>query len=71
MEACYRELGTTASCTIRASVEMANCGQKESEHHQNCIIGDSWFSSVKTAEAISHCGHEWIGIVEMSHSLFP
>jgi hypothetical protein len=29
MEAYYRELGATASCTIRATVEMANCGQKE------------------------------------------
>jgi hypothetical protein len=28
----YRELGATASCTLRATVEMANCGQKESEH---------------------------------------
>jgi len=46
----HRELGATASCTVRATVEMANCGQKESEHRRNCIIGDSCFSSVKTAE---------------------
>jgi len=34
------------------------------------IIGNSWFSSVKTAEAIYDCCHEWIGIVMTSHSLF-
>ncbi len=65
--ACHRELGATASCTVRATVEMANCGQKESEHRRNCVIGDSWFS----AEAIYDCCHEWIGIVKTSHSLFP
>jgi len=67
----HRELGATASCTVRATVEMANCGQKESEHRRNCIIGDSWFSSVKTAEAVYDCGHEWIGIVKTSQTLFP
>jgi hypothetical protein len=50
---------------------MANCGQKEGEHRQNLILGDSWFSSVKTAESIHRMGHEWIGIVKTSHSLFP
>ena len=67
----YRELGATASCSIRAGMHMANCGQRESEHRRNCIIGDSWFASVKTAEAIHEGGHEWIGIIKTSHSLFP
>jgi len=30
---------------------MGNCGQRESEHRRNCMVGDSWFLSVKTAEA--------------------
>jgi hypothetical protein len=29
------------------------------------------FSSVKTAKAIHEIGHEWIGVVKTSHSLFP
>jgi hypothetical protein len=67
----YREIGATAPCTVRATMAMGVCGQRESEHHRNCILGDSWFSSVKMAEAIYECGHEWIGVVKTSHSLFP
>jgi hypothetical protein len=70
----YRELGATASCTVRAATEMANSGQKEIDHRRNCILGDSWFAwfaSVKIAEAIHESGHEWNGIVRTSHSLFP
>ena len=66
----YQDLGATASCSIRATAAMANCGQRESEHCRNLILGDSWFSSVKTAEAIYESGHEWIGVVKTSHSLF-
>jgi len=50
---------------------MANAGQKESLHRRNLVLGDSWFASVKTAEAIHEAGHEWIGVVKTSHSLFP
>jgi len=67
----HRELGATTSCTIRATNKMANCGQKEADHRRNLIVGDSWFSSIKTAEAIYESGHEWIGIVKTSHSFFP
>ncbi len=71
LSARYRELGATASCTVRAATEMANSSQKEIDHCHNCILGDSWFASVKTAEAIHEAGHEWIGIVKTFHSLFP
>jgi hypothetical protein len=67
----YQELGATTSCTVRAAMEMANSGQREIDHRRNCILGDSWFASVKTAEAIHESGHEWIGVVKTSHSLFP
>jgi hypothetical protein len=67
----YRELGAAASCTVRAAMEMANSGQKEIDPRRNCILGDSWFACVKTAEAIHEAGHKWIGIVKTSHSLFP
>jgi hypothetical protein len=66
----YRELGATASCTVQAAMEMANSGQREIDHRHNCILGDSWFASVKTAEAIHESSHEWIGIVKTSRSLF-
>jgi hypothetical protein len=67
----YWELGATASCTVRTATEMANSGQKEVDHCRTCILGDSWFASIKTAEAIHEAGHKWIGIVKTSHSLFP
>ncbi len=67
----YWKLGATASCSVRAAMEMTNSGQREINHHRNCILGDSRFASVKTAEVIHECGHELIGIVETSHSLFP
>ncbi len=67
----YRELGATTSCSLRATAKMANCGQKIEEHFRNLILADSWFSSVKTAEAIHESGHEWISVVKTSHSLFP
>ncbi len=67
----HHEQGATTSCTIRATDKMANCGQKEDDHRQNIIVGDSWFSSIKKAEAIYESGHEWIRIVKTSHSLFP
>jgi hypothetical protein len=69
--AMYRELGATSSCSVRAEKEMANGGQRKTEHLRNCILEDSCFASVKTAEAIHECCHEWIGIVKTSHSLFP
>ena len=61
----HRELGATTSCTLRATTTI------EKLHHRNLILGDSWFSSVRTAEAIHESGHEWIGVVKTSHSLFP
>jgi hypothetical protein len=67
----HQELGATASCSVRATMAMANAGQKESLHRRNLVLGDSWFASVKTAEAIREAGHEWIGVVKTSHSLFP
>jgi hypothetical protein len=54
----HRELGVTISCTIRAMKKMAHCGQKEADHHQNLILGDSWVSSIKTAKVKYKSGHE-------------
>jgi hypothetical protein len=67
----FRELGATASCTVRAATYMANAGQAESDHQPNLFLGDSWFASVKTASEIKKLGHEFCGPVKTSHSLFP
>jgi hypothetical protein len=50
-------------------MDMATSGQKEIDCHQNCFIGDSRVSSMKTTEASYGCGHEWIVMVKTSHSL--
>jgi hypothetical protein len=39
--AMYRELGATSSCSVRAEKEMANGGQRKTEHLRNCILEDS------------------------------
>jgi hypothetical protein len=49
---------------------MANSGNKYDEQHQNFIVGNTWFSSVKTAKADDESGHEWIGLVKTLKSLF-
>jgi hypothetical protein len=67
----YHKLGATTSCSIRATFKTSNCGQKIDEHRQNVILANSWFSSVNTAEAIHEIGHEWIGVIKTSHSLYP
>jgi hypothetical protein len=67
----HRELGATASYSVRATKAMANCGQKEAVYRRNLVLGDSWFSSVRTAKAIHESGHEWIGVIKISHNLYP
>jgi len=65
------ELGATTPCILRATTTMANCSQKKQLHRWNLILGDSWFSSVKTVEVIHESGHKWIGVVKTLHSLLP
>jgi hypothetical protein len=67
----YHELGATASCTIRSASYTANGGQRETDFEPNLFLGDSWFASVKAAEAIKELGHEFCGPVKTSHRLFP
>jgi hypothetical protein len=67
----FRELGATTSCTLRAARHMSNNGQKQDDHCTNIFYGDSWFASVKTAEAIKDLGHELCGPVKTNYSLFP
>ena len=38
---------------------------------KRCVIGDGWFSSVKTAEAIRACGLILVGIVRNASASYP
>jgi hypothetical protein len=52
----HSELGATTSCSLRATSQVANCGQKAVDHRRNLIQGDSWFSSFKTAKPYMKVG---------------
>ena len=44
------------------------------EHYhgtKRCVIGDGWFSIVKTAEAMKACGLDFVGIVKNATSRYP
>lgn len=59
----FDEYGATTSCTLRLT---------EQYHHQNReVIGDSWFGSVRTAEALLARGLHSVLNVKMGHSGFP
>ena len=48
--------------------------QRLTEHYhgtKRCVIGDGWFSSVKTAEAMQACGLNFVGIVKNATAGFP
>ena len=38
---------------------------------KRCVIGDGWFSNVKTAEAMQVCGLNFVGIVKNATAGFP
>ena len=38
---------------------------------KRCVIGDGWFSSVKTAEAMQACGLNFVGIVKNASAGYP
>ena len=37
----------------------------------NLVIGDSWFSSVKTTVEMQRRGHEWVGPVKNAFAGYP
>ena len=57
------ELGGCAGCSLRLAG--AGCAPGST------LLGDSWFGSVKTAEACAKKDIEFIGVVKTAHSLFP
>ena len=61
----HNELGATAACTKRL-VLLAGF-----EGSGRCIVGDSWFASLKTAKALRKCGVYFIGNVKTAFANFP
>ena len=48
--------------------------QRLTEHYhgtKRCVIGDGWFSSVKTAEAMQACGLNFVGIAKNASAGYP
>ena len=53
-----RDFGVTAACTLRlADACKRGC----------CLMGDSWFESVKAAAELSKKGYNFIGVIKMGH----
>ena len=65
----FKELGATASCSLRASLAVTR--RTGTTRPEELIIGDSWFGSVKAAVAQGKAGFECIFQVKTNHSLFP
>ena len=65
----YSEYGTTTSCVLRLADETeysGKCASREEarvERKKEIYYGDSWFASLKTAEAMALRGHEFGGPV--------
>ena len=64
----FKELGATASCSLRAAKAVT---RRKGTRPEELIIGNSWFGSVKAAVAQSKAGFECIFQVKTNHSLFP
>ena len=59
----WREYGATTACTMRLSENWHGTGR--------VVAGDSWFTSVKTAEALATKGLYFIGDVKSATKRYP
>jgi hypothetical protein len=59
----HTQLGATAACTLRIAESASINGR--------CLVGDSWFASVRTAVALMKVGVFFIGNVKTAHGKFP
>ncbi len=67
-----KKLGATALCVARLTGLTSGSGQlHEDADHYEVFAGDSWFSSVRTAEYMSTRGFHFIGQVKNAHKRFP
>ncbi len=63
----HRELGVTASCSLRIAKGRLACGD-----NQTCgIKGDSWFGSVKACLALHQHGVESVFQIKTGHKMYP
>ena len=60
-----RLLGATTSCTMRL-VELAGISGTD-----RVVVGDSWFSSLKTVKALRSIGVHFLGNVKTAHAGYP
>ncbi len=68
----HKKLGATSSCVARLAGLTSGSGQPhEDANHFEVFAGDSWFSSVRTAEYMSTRGYHFIGQVKNAHKRFP
>jgi hypothetical protein len=64
----FKEYASTSACTLR----MAKDTVSSSAGHKDTFYGDSWFASVRTAQAISdELNCHFIGHIKQSHKRFP
>ena len=56
------QFGVQAGCTLRLA-ESCNKG--------TCLMGDSWFGSVKACAELAKRGFNFIGVIKMGHALYP
>ena len=59
-----KDIGGTAACMRRLSVNTKGCGHLTSNYTQ---FSDSWFSSIKLSEEAMDAGVEYCGRVEIIH----
>lgn len=64
----FKDLEATASCTVRLS---EGASHKHVDDAQEVVLGDSWFSSVKAAVALTQHVYEAILQVKQNHGLHP
>ena len=58
-------------CTVRLAEATTQCGFDDDTVCQECYVGDSWFSSLKTVIEMASRGFNYVGQVKQCHKNFP
>lgn len=61
----FTQFGATTATTLRLCQGAGVFGSNR------LVVGDSWFGSLKTAEALAKRGLHFLGVVKTAHSMFP
>lgn len=70
----FQQLGATGARTLRMGVaadEVRKAEDPTAPAAVQCVLGDSWFASVKPAVALFKKGKYFSGIVKTAHALYP